>query len=72
MAPKRTTRANPAATTATTSVTNAQVKAMIDQGVTDALAARDAETRMAMTAIIQKRVLEGQNELLENALTQTS
>ncbi|GKB27140.1 putative reverse transcriptase domain-containing protein [Tanacetum coccineum] len=31
MAPKRTTRANPAATTATTSVTNAQLKAMIDQ-----------------------------------------
>ncbi|GKB37030.1 putative reverse transcriptase domain-containing protein, partial [Tanacetum coccineum] len=43
MAPKRTTRANPAATTATTSVTNAQLKAMIDQGVTDALAARDAD-----------------------------
>ncbi|GJS46399.1 putative reverse transcriptase domain-containing protein [Tanacetum coccineum] len=41
MAPKRTTRANPADTTATTSVTNAQLKAMIDQGVTDALAARD-------------------------------
>ncbi|GJZ63448.1 hypothetical protein Tco_0619869 [Tanacetum coccineum] len=59
MAPKRTTRANPADTTATTSVTNAQLKAMIDQGVTDALAARDADrTRMAMTAIIQERVLE--------------
>ncbi|GJU81014.1 hypothetical protein Tco_1283379 [Tanacetum coccineum] len=43
MAPKRTTRANPAATTTTTSVTNAQLKAMIDQGVTDALAARDAD-----------------------------
>ncbi|GJZ47231.1 reverse transcriptase domain-containing protein [Tanacetum coccineum] len=43
MAPKRTTRANPADTTATTSVTNAQLKAMIDQGVTDALAARDAD-----------------------------
>ncbi|GJW10751.1 putative reverse transcriptase domain-containing protein [Tanacetum coccineum] len=40
MAPKRTTRANPADTTATTSVTNAQLKAMIDQGVTDALASR--------------------------------
>ncbi|GJS36988.1 hypothetical protein Tco_0535370 [Tanacetum coccineum] len=43
MTPKRTTRANPANTTATTSVTNAQLKAMIDQGVTDALAARDAD-----------------------------
>ncbi|GJY92926.1 putative reverse transcriptase domain-containing protein [Tanacetum coccineum] len=43
MAPKRTTRANPADTTATTSVTNAQLKAMIDQGVTDALATRDAD-----------------------------
>ncbi|GKA48599.1 reverse transcriptase domain-containing protein [Tanacetum coccineum] len=42
MAPKRTTRANPADTTATTSVTNAQLRAMIDQGVTDSLAARDA------------------------------
>ncbi|GKE80491.1 hypothetical protein Tco_1550491 [Tanacetum coccineum] len=43
MAPKRTTRANPADNTATTSVTNAQLKEMIDQGVTDALAARDAD-----------------------------
>ncbi|GJR75436.1 putative reverse transcriptase domain-containing protein [Tanacetum coccineum] len=43
MAPKRTTRANPADTTATTFVTNAQFKAMIDQGVTDTLAARDAD-----------------------------
>ncbi|GKA48202.1 putative reverse transcriptase domain-containing protein [Tanacetum coccineum] len=42
MAPKRTTRSNPSATTATTSVTNSQLNAMIDQGVTDALAARDA------------------------------
>ncbi|GJT87799.1 putative reverse transcriptase domain-containing protein [Tanacetum coccineum] len=43
MAPKRTTRANPADTTAITFVTNAQLKAMIDQGVTDTLAARDAD-----------------------------
>ncbi|GJW24675.1 putative reverse transcriptase domain-containing protein [Tanacetum coccineum] len=46
MAPKkRTTRLNPETTTttpATTSVTNAQLQAMIDQGVTAALAARDA------------------------------
>ncbi|GKD61724.1 putative reverse transcriptase domain-containing protein, partial [Tanacetum coccineum] len=43
MALKRTTKANPVDTTATTSVTNAQLKAMIDQGVIDALAARDAD-----------------------------
>ncbi|GJU35248.1 hypothetical protein Tco_1183602 [Tanacetum coccineum] len=44
MAPKRTTRARPASKTTTTtiSVTNAQLQAMIDQGVTTALAARDA------------------------------
>ncbi|GKB79284.1 putative reverse transcriptase domain-containing protein [Tanacetum coccineum] len=43
---KRTTRLNPETTTttpATTSVINAQMKAMIDQGVTAALAARDAD-----------------------------
>ncbi|GJV90016.1 putative reverse transcriptase domain-containing protein [Tanacetum coccineum] len=43
MAPKRTTKAKPADTTTTTSLTNGQLKAMIDQGVTDALAARDAD-----------------------------
>ncbi|GJU53813.1 putative reverse transcriptase domain-containing protein [Tanacetum coccineum] len=44
MASKRTTRARPApkTTTTTTSVTNAQLQPMIDQGVTAALAARDA------------------------------
>ncbi|GJX50946.1 reverse transcriptase domain-containing protein [Tanacetum coccineum] len=43
MAPtKRTTKASPATTTTTTPVTNAQLKALIDQGVVDALAARDA------------------------------
>nr|GEY02529.1 hypothetical protein [Tanacetum cinerariifolium] len=49
-APKRTTRLNPGATsnpnqapsTTTTTVTNAQLQAMIDQGVNVALAARDA------------------------------
>ncbi|GJY45826.1 putative reverse transcriptase domain-containing protein [Tanacetum coccineum] len=47
-APKRTTRSTPVTTTpapiatTTTSVTNAQLQAMIDQGVTAALAARDA------------------------------
>ncbi|GJW12067.1 putative reverse transcriptase domain-containing protein [Tanacetum coccineum] len=43
MAPKRATRSNIAPeTTNTTFVTNAQLQAMIDQGVTAALAARDA------------------------------
>ncbi|GJR72010.1 reverse transcriptase domain-containing protein [Tanacetum coccineum] len=48
MAPKkRTTRASPATITTTpTPVTNAQVKAWIDQGVADALAARDANKSM--------------------------
>ncbi|GKA66637.1 hypothetical protein Tco_0766445, partial [Tanacetum coccineum] len=46
---KRTMRLNPETTTttpATTSVTNAQLKAMIDQGITAALAARDADRNM--------------------------
>ncbi|GJZ82681.1 putative reverse transcriptase domain-containing protein [Tanacetum coccineum] len=48
MAPKETTRSTPVTATpaptvtTTTSVTNAQLQAMIDQGVTIALAARDA------------------------------
>ncbi|GJS03715.1 putative reverse transcriptase domain-containing protein [Tanacetum coccineum] len=42
MAPKRKTRSTPKITTTTTSVTNAQLQAMIDQGVTAALAVRDA------------------------------
>ncbi|GKC26907.1 hypothetical protein Tco_1034201 [Tanacetum coccineum] len=44
MAPtKRTTRASPATTTTTTPVTNSQLKALIDQGIADALAAHDAD-----------------------------
>nr|GEV87855.1 hypothetical protein [Tanacetum cinerariifolium] len=44
MAPKRTTISSPATTTTTTArVTNGQLKALIDQGVVDALAARDAD-----------------------------
>ncbi|GJY55045.1 hypothetical protein Tco_0446709 [Tanacetum coccineum] len=48
MAPKRATKSTPVTTTpaptttTTTPVTNAQLQAMIDQGVTTALAARDA------------------------------
>nr|GEX69745.1 integrator complex subunit 11 [Tanacetum cinerariifolium] len=46
-AKKRTTRASPAITTTTTiPITNAQLKALIDQGVADALAARDANKSM--------------------------
>nr|GEZ80625.1 hypothetical protein [Tanacetum cinerariifolium] len=45
MAPKRTTRSTPATktTTTTTPMTIAQLKAQIDQGVTDALVAHDAD-----------------------------
>ncbi|GJU09683.1 putative reverse transcriptase domain-containing protein [Tanacetum coccineum] len=44
MAPKkRTIRASPATTNTTTPVINAQLKALIDQGVADALAAREAD-----------------------------
>ncbi|GJW31746.1 RNA-directed DNA polymerase, eukaryota [Tanacetum coccineum] len=46
MAPKRTTRSTPTTTTTTTPVTNAQLKALIDQGIFDALAARDADRSM--------------------------
>ncbi|GJW05936.1 reverse transcriptase domain-containing protein [Tanacetum coccineum] len=48
MAPKkRTTRASPATTTTTTTpVTNSQLKALIDQGVADALATCDADRSM--------------------------
>ncbi|GKG20617.1 hypothetical protein Tco_0380418, partial [Tanacetum coccineum] len=44
MAPKRATRSNTSSeTTNTTSFTNAQLQATIDQGVTAALATRDAD-----------------------------
>nr|GEY30087.1 hypothetical protein [Tanacetum cinerariifolium] len=45
MAPKRTTKANPATTTntTTTTVTDAQLRALIEQGVNVALAARDVD-----------------------------
>nr|GFC87784.1 hypothetical protein [Tanacetum cinerariifolium] len=47
MAPKRTTRANPATiTTTTTSVTDAQLAALIEQGVSRALATHDADRNM--------------------------
>ncbi|GKA85315.1 hypothetical protein Tco_0806969 [Tanacetum coccineum] len=44
MAPKRTTRSTPAATTTTTTtITDAHLKALIDQGVANALAACDVK-----------------------------
>ncbi|GKC88140.1 hypothetical protein Tco_1148789 [Tanacetum coccineum] len=47
MGPKRATRANPTAeTTTTTTITNEQLRALINQGITDALAARDADRSM--------------------------
>ncbi|GJU63308.1 reverse transcriptase domain-containing protein [Tanacetum coccineum] len=46
MAPKRATRSTPATITTTTSITNAQLKALIDQGVVDAIVARDAHRSM--------------------------
>ncbi|GJU65632.1 putative reverse transcriptase domain-containing protein [Tanacetum coccineum] len=46
MAPKRATRSTPATTTTTTFVTNAQLKALIDQGFANALAARDTDRSM--------------------------
>ncbi|GKF21925.1 reverse transcriptase domain-containing protein, partial [Tanacetum coccineum] len=77
MAPKRATRSTPAVAPATTSVTNPQIQAMIDQGVTAALAARDAiRSTNGEDLIIQERVLEEMSEplfstctLLGNALT---
>ncbi|GJY57999.1 reverse transcriptase domain-containing protein [Tanacetum coccineum] len=49
----------------TTPMTDAQIRALISQGVVDALAERELiEARMAMKVIIRERVVEGQNKLL--------
>ncbi|GJR50487.1 hypothetical protein Tco_1401008 [Tanacetum coccineum] len=55
MAPKRTARASPATTT-TTVVTDAQLKAMINQGVTIALAARDADRSMNRNCVLNNQL----------------
>ncbi|GKD54619.1 reverse transcriptase domain-containing protein [Tanacetum coccineum] len=70
MAPKRATRSNIAPeTTNTTSITNAQLQAMINQGVILLWQhVMLTEIRMAMIAIFQERVLEGQNELPVNSV----
>ncbi|GJR39813.1 reverse transcriptase domain-containing protein [Tanacetum coccineum] len=58
MAPKRATRSNIAPkTTNTTSVTNAQLQAMINQGVTAALAARNANNDAARQPQIMNRTV---------------
>ncbi|GKF62275.1 reverse transcriptase domain-containing protein, partial [Tanacetum coccineum] len=68
MASKRATRSNIAPeTTNTTYVTNAQLQAMINQGVIAALAARDANTNGVSTAKIQEQF--STCTLLGNALT---
>ncbi|GJR64114.1 putative reverse transcriptase domain-containing protein [Tanacetum coccineum] len=55
--------------TTTTSVTNAQLQAMIDQGVTAALAARDAKQKeMAMTSTLREWVAEVLNALFKKHL----
>ncbi|GKA20653.1 reverse transcriptase domain-containing protein [Tanacetum coccineum] len=72
MAPKkRTTRSTPATPTTTTSVTNEQLRALINQGVADALAARDADRSMNRRDDSQnsERGLENWMRLLENAPT---
>ncbi|GJT99241.1 reverse transcriptase domain-containing protein [Tanacetum coccineum] len=51
---KRTTRSTPATTTTTPPVTNPQLKALIDQGVANALAARDADRSMNGTKGVVK------------------
>nr|GFC45352.1 reverse transcriptase domain-containing protein [Tanacetum cinerariifolium] len=67
-APRQTTRSTADQETVNAiTVTNAQLQTMIDQGVTAALAARDALT----ITIISGQVLEGQSELLVNAPTPT-
>ncbi|GJV78839.1 putative reverse transcriptase domain-containing protein [Tanacetum coccineum] len=70
MAPKR---RSTTATTTTTPMTDAQLKALIAQGVADVLAERDAtKSEMAKIVMIQEQVLEGHNELLESAPTELS
>nr|GEW71630.1 putative reverse transcriptase domain-containing protein [Tanacetum cinerariifolium] len=72
MAPKRTTRSTADQETInTTSITNAQLQAMIDQGVTAALAARDALRSMNGDDSHNSGtgVLEGWNELFVNTYT---
>nr|GEU30939.1 hypothetical protein [Tanacetum cinerariifolium] len=62
---RRTTRASPATTTTTTPVTNGQLKALIDQGVVDALAACDTDrSRNGDDSHNSGTDSKGQNKLL--------
>ncbi|GJR30539.1 hypothetical protein Tco_1106771 [Tanacetum coccineum] len=70
MAPKRATRSTPPATAATTSVTNAQLQAMIDQGVTATLAARETNrSTNGDDSHVSGTCVRRRNEFLESALT---
>nr|GEW02389.1 reverse transcriptase domain-containing protein [Tanacetum cinerariifolium] len=57
---RRTTRGSPAMTTTTTPVTNAQLKALIDQRVSNALAACDADRRRNGNDNHNSRTVENQ------------
>ncbi|GJW98857.1 putative reverse transcriptase domain-containing protein [Tanacetum coccineum] len=76
MAPKRATRSTPVTTTpaptatTTTSVTNAQLQEMIDQGVNAALAARDAN-RNGVDSHTSGTGVRDLNALLENKKVST-
>ncbi|GJU45778.1 putative reverse transcriptase domain-containing protein [Tanacetum coccineum] len=70
MAPKRATRSTPAATAATTTtVTSAHLQAMIDQGVTAALATRDAIRSTNGEDNHNSRTSVRRNEQVTRALT---
>nr|GEU40492.1 hypothetical protein [Tanacetum cinerariifolium] len=64
---RSTTRVSPGTTTTTTSVINAQLKALIDQGVANALAARDAKRTQndddSHNSRTSSRRIEGTNQL---------
>ncbi|GKA34549.1 hypothetical protein Tco_0720978 [Tanacetum coccineum] len=69
MAPKRTTRSGPATTTTITSVTDAQLKAMIDQGVTAAWQQTAGHNvAYAMTWIRPKKKMTGTSSWTGNEM----
>ncbi|GJT82294.1 hypothetical protein Tco_1056636 [Tanacetum coccineum] len=70
MAPKkRTIKASPATTTTITSVTNAQLKALIDKGIADALAAHDVDRSMNSDDSHNSRMGVRRNERLVRECT---
>nr|GFA23576.1 hypothetical protein [Tanacetum cinerariifolium] len=74
MAPKRTTRSTPATTTTTTNtMIDAQLKALIDQGVANSLAARNADRSQNGEDIMTLEWVRGDKILMfMSALTKTS